>query len=717
MRRLRLVLAIALLIAGLVPAGAATRALLFGVSEYPHLPPGKNLNAPANDIRRMQQALLNRGVPRAAMTVLADGVDASTALPTREAILAALTALVADAAPGDLVIIYGTGHGSRQKSASATKIDGLDQVFLPRDGEADSGGRFRNAILSVEFGQKIEAIRRRGADVWFLLDSCFSGGGSRAAMSDVREKMIDPGEVGMAVATTLMPDQQRLLAEAPPLPPGAGKLIAFYASQPNETAREVALPANIPLARRSWGSIFTLALTRVLQNTAPLTYRQVMIEAARQLRADPAFQARQTPSFEGDGLDTPVLNGPGAVPAGVVRVQDGELQAGQLDGFEEGAVVSLHAGLGRLAAPPLAEAVIARSAAMTATLAALPAPCGRDRSRCPPPDAGSPLLRKAAYARLTRPAPGAALRLAPLKRHPVRPLPEGAMARAQAALDRLLAGPMAGAAVQDESAPDIAVWATAAGLRFSPAAVDPAADETGPLVPVHADGPDERLDEAMQRALWRARQVKRLQTLSEATAGIAGNLSIRLETQRFGPSPDSRGCAFAPGSGRPLAERDAVTTCDRVTISVENTGRQAIFPAVFFLDDGWNIIARRPSCPVGLSVADRLDPGRVLTFDVPYRPGAIRPGLAPATANGVLVFGIPFQEGEAGLPNLCGLQQHNDRRDAATRAAGDDENLDDLLAGTTRSGRQLRLSDSLISLTFWPVAQPVLKSGAAPAAK
>ena len=323
-------------------ATARTRVLLVGVSEYPNFPAEKQLKAPANDVRRMQAALQARGIAGADIAVLADGVEGAAGVPTRAAILAGLERLAQEAERGDLVIFYASGHGTRQPSRTRLKVDGLDQVFLPRDaappGPGAAPNRFETVIAGPDFGERLDAIRARGADVWFILDSCFSGSASRAVGDGVHDKKIALEDIGLATAGALSPETTTVLADlAPALPAGSGRLTAFYASQPNETAREVALPPGAPADKRVWGSIFTTALTEALRRAPALSYRQLMVETGRVLRADAAFQARQTPSFEGDGMDGALPGAAGTASAPAWRVNAGVLHAGQIEGGEAGA--------------------------------------------------------------------------------------------------------------------------------------------------------------------------------------------------------------------------------------------------------------------------------------------------------------------------------------------------------------------------------------------
>ena len=347
-------------------------------------------------------------IPGADIRILADNVEGSVTLPTRDAILSELERLAGQAAKGDLIIVYGTGHGSRQAARPGKKADGLDQLFLPRDTQM-VGAAFRNAIIGYEFGERLDAIRRTGADVWFILDSCFSGSASRAVGEGVRDKMVDPADVGVSVAATLTPDESLPLADTPPLPAGSGKLIAFYASQPNETAREVALPPNIPLEKRAWGSIFTMALARAMERADGLTYRQLMVETGRLLRADPALLARQTPSFEGDGLDAKLLGSTRDAASASWRVSGGLLHAGKLEGVEEGAIFALFDGVGP-DAKPVANAIVAEADSLRARLVPLRAGCDPLKADCPRNERGA-LPPKATYARLLKPARGAVLKI------------------------------------------------------------------------------------------------------------------------------------------------------------------------------------------------------------------------------------------------------------------------------------------------------------------
>jgi hypothetical protein len=684
---------------------ARTQALLFGVGEYPGLPPGKNLNAPVNDVQRFRSALQARGVSENDIRVLADKVEGLITPPTRDAILGEIDRLASNATKGDLIIIYGTGHGSRQPARPGTKADGLDQLFLPRDTQMQ-GAKFHNAIVGYEFGERLDAIRKRGADVWFILDSCFSGSASRAVGEGVRDKMILPEDVGISVATTLAPDQSMPLSEQPPLPEGSGRLIAFYASQPNETAREVALPPNIPLEKRAWGSIFTMALARAMERADGLTYRQLMLETGRLLRADPALLAKQTPSFEGDGMDATLVGSMRDAAQASWRVADGVLHAGKIEGVEEGAIFALFDGVGD-DAKPVANAIVTEADSLRSRLTLLRAGCDPLKVNCPRNERGA-FPAKATYGRLLKPAPGAMLKISAPRPRPNAPAAsEEHRDAALVALRKVVEGALKGRVSFDEAEPDLVTWIDADKIRFMPNGADPVRAEFGPTVTLK-QASAEALETATARALLRARQVMTLQRLEVATAGRgARGARTEIEGRRFKIDAAGKDCMFRGSAGEALIEGQPVTACDKITVTIENSGRQTITPAVFFLDDSWNVFPRRPKCPFGITVSDRLEPGRRLSFEVPYTPQAIRPALAPATTNGVFIATIPFVEGDVSFPNLCALTAFNEGARGDPRSALEENDLDEIVSGASRSGARLPLEAGTLSLSFWPVAVPV----------
>ena len=108
-------------------------ALLIGVSHYSNFPE-KSLKGPANDVRLMQEVLLEKGFDENNIKILADGITMK--FPTQTNIFTALDDLISTVAKDDFVYIHFAGHGSQQpvtKDKSLIEPDRLDEIFLPRD--------------------------------------------------------------------------------------------------------------------------------------------------------------------------------------------------------------------------------------------------------------------------------------------------------------------------------------------------------------------------------------------------------------------------------------------------------------------------------------------------------------------------------------------------------------------------------------------------------
>ena len=225
MSLLRIALTCMGLLALTTAARAETRALLVGVAAYRHLDEGQHLSAPRNDVIEMRDLLIRRGVKRQNITILSDPgkpPDRLTAaererLPTRRNIMAALDTLTKSSQRGDFAIVYMSGHGSFQPDQpdgpDRDEEDGLDEVFLPYDVEISSpDGRatiITNGIIDDELGKFSAAIRDKGVDLWFTLDSCHSGTGMRTS-GEARNKFIDPAVLGVNVERDLPAGGHRL---------------------------------------------------------------------------------------------------------------------------------------------------------------------------------------------------------------------------------------------------------------------------------------------------------------------------------------------------------------------------------------------------------------------------------------------------------------------------------------------------------------------------
>lgn len=328
---LRLLLAFALITA-CTPATTVARALalVVGVSRYPSLNEERWLPGARNDAISVAQDLRARGFADGDVTVLRERRhrehERIAGLPTRAAILRALSRLAAQARPGDFVYIYFSGHGSRQPSQTdqsarrTPKPDGLDTTFLPRD-----VGRWhedlqtvKNAIIDDEFLDAITRIRNQGAFVWAVFDSCHSEGITRAARLAERNRGVETRDLGIPEAAieharerSLQPRDRQVPALVSsgellpdpriPLSPHAGNAVVFSAALSTETTPEGPYLAEGADAadhiEPEEHGLFTFALLQVLAKHPRLTYGRLIEE----VQASYAAMDRDSPN--------PVLHG------------------------------------------------------------------------------------------------------------------------------------------------------------------------------------------------------------------------------------------------------------------------------------------------------------------------------------------------------------------------------------------------------------------------
>lgn len=383
--------------AGSTTAWAKAYALLVGVSDYDNDIGLADLRGPANDVILLRDVLQGRGDFE--ITVLADQVPGG-ARPTRAAILQALSDITQGLKDGDFVYIHMSGHGTRQRDAEGDETDGLDEVFLPADtARADPGsGVIPNAIRDEELGAAVAAMRARGADVWFILDSCHSGSGLRAGGPDMASRFVDPAVLGLDLSGIATAP-----ASSPLSGPGdddlPGQYLAFYAAQSSEVAREIEL---VPGAAsgNGWFGLFSAKLAARLSDGAVMSYRQLFQAVLSDLNDSsvPGAARLQTPLWEGNMIDATVLGGRDTTGIRQFAVTGDVIEAGRLHGLRDGAVVALVDDATAGAGASVGFAQIEDADATTAYLAPVAAGCVPDAALpCPRLDA---LPTAARYARL-----------------------------------------------------------------------------------------------------------------------------------------------------------------------------------------------------------------------------------------------------------------------------------------------------------------------------
>lgn len=379
--------ALLFLLAGLsLPAEAAVHALLVAATRYDHLPAEKHLQAPNADVLAMRAALERWSVPAHAMRILGDGLPGAHGRPVLASILKELDRLAGlEVKAGDWVVIYLSGHGAIVRDTTGTQRSGLNSVFLPADvrwpAPDDTGSTPENALMDVRIGAALDRIRARGAHVWFVNDSCHSGDTVRSGSDEnVRDKSIGPAPRGGAKAP-----RPRPLAQKPTTDTLPGRLVAFYAAQVTETAREFRGEDGV------WRSAFTLALTGAMQRDTGRDARSLIARAVHGTRALRNLGIFQTPYADDDlAGGEPLLGGAPAPLRNPFEGTDTTLHAGILDGIDRDAVLTLHASATEEA--PIAQAKVVsggltRSRVMTVDGNVLPAGVWFARLASPAPEA------------------------------------------------------------------------------------------------------------------------------------------------------------------------------------------------------------------------------------------------------------------------------------------------------------------------------------------
>jgi len=283
-------------------AGAATRrALLIGIGAYS--PPAGSavaavpgthprdsrfaagaswvsLQGPLIDVAAMKFLLTNQfGFPANQVTVL-DQHEA-----TRRGILTALDRLIAESQPGDTVVLYYSGHGSRRLDTLSSK-NHFDETIVPVDAWKGSED-IRDKELAARFDQ---IVYDKHAHLTAIFDSCNSGTMARGiTQSTTRSLPYDDRDV----AEEKRRDPQTIVEADLKRIPQDGDAIIIAAAASNESAFEGLYDDD-----KKYHGAFTRALVRVLgSSTQTLSAADVVAQVAAAMHADRV--EFQQPSIEG----------------------------------------------------------------------------------------------------------------------------------------------------------------------------------------------------------------------------------------------------------------------------------------------------------------------------------------------------------------------------------------------------------------------------------
>jgi len=157
------------LAAGVSAAQAGKRALVVGIAAYPE--EKLRLDGPVNDARDIARFLREHaGYGDGEIRLMLDGEA------TRANILAALDRwLIGGSKPGDTLVFYYSGHGSRVPDADGDEPDGCDEAIVPVD---IGSNRRTNLIVDDELKALFGGVADRLVTV--IMDSCFAGTATRS---------------------------------------------------------------------------------------------------------------------------------------------------------------------------------------------------------------------------------------------------------------------------------------------------------------------------------------------------------------------------------------------------------------------------------------------------------------------------------------------------------------------------------------------------------
>lgn len=298
-------------------AGAAQRyALLVGVGRMPGLPASSWLEGPAHDVAAMRAALEHEGFSRNNIEVLGD----ASAVPTRATILASLARIAARAAPGDVVLLYWSGHGVLQRSFPGQRSGPLGHGvrLLSQDSSPTAGG-----VASSELSRVIDQLSARDARVIAIFDTCHAAGTTRAAQDGLVWR-------GMAASSLARP--RAPFGTAQPRP----GFIGFFAAEAQQRTAE----SRHTIPGQAAG-LFTRALIGAL-GESPDTYKAwaaTTVQRYRQVLGEYRLPASRWPSpvFAGT-LEMALWQDAAAGAAWLVQrdARGWYLPYGQLDGIRIG---------------------------------------------------------------------------------------------------------------------------------------------------------------------------------------------------------------------------------------------------------------------------------------------------------------------------------------------------------------------------------------------
>ncbi|MEH2093001.1 caspase family protein [Nostoc sp.] len=291
-------------------------ALLIGIDCYlpNQLPDGasyKNLSGCVRDIKHVENFLKIKleMLPEHLFKLTASDIgkpqpaEPLEQWPTYENMVTMFDRVIEVAKPGDQVYIHYSGHGGRAKTTypQLKGENGTDEVLVP----LDIGNPTSRYLRDLELAALLQKMVNKGLVVTVVLDSCHSGGATRAGDSDIRgadtntvDTTLRPTESLVASASELVKSWRdltggtRSAAVVGGMLPEVKDYVLLAACRPSEYAYEYAFNG------KERNGALTYWLLDSLQNSSlNLTYKELYSRINAKIHSQ--FQ-QQTPMLLGE---------------------------------------------------------------------------------------------------------------------------------------------------------------------------------------------------------------------------------------------------------------------------------------------------------------------------------------------------------------------------------------------------------------------------------
>ena len=258
-------------------------ALLIGINEYRHLD-GRDLEGAFNDVVELYHLLRDHfAFPKQQVVGYIDDEES-----TRDVLLGAFEDLCARVKPGDVAVVYYSGHGSSHVQDGRT-IESLMPADSGRPAPHGDGSPNRD-IYDFEIQRYLEILRQKTPWLTTIFDSCHSGSvtrdpfvrGVRAVSADPRPLAL-PGGAGSSRGFSAGPSS------------GSRHGVSLAACRADEKAKETTISVEGQNHRHG---AFSYQLCQALVNASPgVTWRGLFEDIAPRVTAK---LADQHPQIEGE---------------------------------------------------------------------------------------------------------------------------------------------------------------------------------------------------------------------------------------------------------------------------------------------------------------------------------------------------------------------------------------------------------------------------------